>query len=237
MRQDMKDLLVNTGRYGNHSGNALSRRARLKKMDIDDLPSRLPSGRHRVGDKEQGDRLKPLRRFLTTNCGRLWDDVYKEICAVTDSDTIRGYHLRQHVWNYVVPNNYDVGHNKRYGPFFVDVDGTLQEKRKLTEAERLVESAYWRKRTKWRLPPSHIPNPRIAVDADHWYEKIKGYWFAFETKHYTYKNSCEDLVKENGEIKIVRIKLKDVTEHVTTQRQVNGKTQKKLDASFFKKAA
>jgi hypothetical protein len=230
MRKDMKDLLLDTGRHGGSYGKyASSRRAELKRADPDDLPSHVSSSRRRGGGKEQGDRLNPLRQFLKKNCGRPWADVYAEICEFADSRTIRGYHLRQHVWQYVVPNNYDVGHNGRYGPFFVDDDGTLQEERKLTDAERAAERAYWRKRHKssWEPPPP--PNPRIAVDADHWYEKIEGFWFEFETKHYAFKNSYEDLVEENGEIKIVRIPLPEYTKHVTTKRQVNGKTQKALD--------
>jgi hypothetical protein len=229
VRKDMKDLLLDTGRHGGYGKTASSRRARIKSADPDSLPTRLSSSRRRVGDKSQGDRLNPLRRFLKANCGRLWADVYAEICEFADSRTIRGYHLRQHVWNYVVPNNFGVGHNSRYGPFFVDRDGTLQEKREQTAAERAAEQAYYRKRYKWKEPPSKRANPRIAVDADHWYEKVEGFWFAFETKHYTFKNSYEDLVEENGEIKIVRIPLPEYTRDVTTKRQVNGKTQKELD--------
>ena len=226
----MKDLLLETGRHGGSYGKyASSRRAELKRADPDDLPRFISSSRHRGGGKELGDRLHPLRQFLKKNCGRPWADVYAEICEFADSRTIRGYHLRQHVWNYVVPNNYDVGHYRRYGPFFVDRDGTLQEERQLTEAERAAERAYWRKRHKLGEPNRKVPNPRITVDADHWYEKIEGYWFSFETKHYTFKNSYEDLVEENGEIKIVRIPLPEYTKDVTTKRQVNGKTQKELD--------
>jgi hypothetical protein len=232
----MKDLIVNTGRNGGSDRGVYSR-AKVKSTDPDSLPKRLPSSRNRCGGKNLGDRLNPLRRFLKANCGRLWDDVYRDICEVANTHSVRGYHLRQHVWSYVVPNNYDVGHNRRYGPFFVDDDGTLQEERKLTEAERAAEYAYWRKRHKLNAPPRKLPNPRIVMDADHWYEKVEGFWFAFETKHYTFKNSVEDLVEENGEIKIVRIPLPSYTEHVTNKRQVNSKIQKKLDATYLKKAA
>src|SRR5271157_1724025 len=112
MREDMKDLLLDTGRVGGGWGKAASRRAIMKRADADDLPRTLPSGRKRVGSKQQGDRLNPLKRFLKANCGRPWADVYAEICESADSRTIRGYHLRQHVWNYVVPSNYQVGHRR-----------------------------------------------------------------------------------------------------------------------------
>ena len=230
----MKHLLLETGRHGGYGKEISRRRARLKNADPDDLPSRLPCSRRRVGDKELGDRLAPLYGFLEKNCGRPWDDVYSEICEAADPRTIRGYHLRQHVWQYVVPNNYDVGHTGRYGPFFVDVDGTLQMERPKTEADYARERAYWAKRNKWSPEHDKIPNPRLGYrnDPDHWWEKIEGFWFEFETKHYTFKNSMEDLVMENGEVKIVRIPLPEYTRHVTTKHQVNGKMQKKLDAWY-----
>jgi hypothetical protein len=228
----MKDLLVDTGR-GHGYGKADSRRFRFKHADPNDLPRLISTARCRQeGHKNINDRTNPLRKFLRANCGRPWDDVYREICAVADGRTIRGRRLRQCALSYVVPNNYDVGHNRRYGPFFVDADGTLQEEREKTEAERRAEAVYWRKRHKWKEPPRMRANPRIAVDADHWYERIEGYWFAFETKHYTCRNSREDLVEENGEVKIVRIALPDITMRVTSKKQVNGKTQKELEKRY-----
>jgi hypothetical protein len=233
MRQDMKDLLLDTGRNGGSFGKyASSRRAELKRADPDTLPRFISSSRHRGGGKEQGDRLRPLRQFLRKNCGRPWADVYSEICAFADSRTIRGFHLRQHVWQFVVPDRRDIGHRGRYGPFFVDDDGSLQEERELTEAERAVERKYWAKRHGWKPEPKKVPNPRLVTDADHWHEKIEGFWYAFETTHYTCKNSREDLVEENGEVKIVRIPMRDTHHHITSKKQVCSKIQKALDKRY-----
>lgn len=221
MRKDMKDLIVNTGRHGGGGKNE-SRRARMKRMDADDLPSRLPIARRRQfgwDAKELGDRLSPLDGFLEANIGRQWDDVYSEICEHADPRTTRGYHLRQHVWNAVVPNNYDVGHRRRYGPFFVHTDGTLQH-----------EKPYVRAR--YRNPNE---TPYVRVDEDHRYMKEKGFWYFYETKHYTEPNSREDLVQEYNEIKIVRIVLPDVKRHVTTKHQVTGEMQKYLDDLYYGK--
>jgi hypothetical protein len=216
MRKDMKDMIINTGRVGGGGKAAMSRRARLKRMDDEDVPSFIPSSRHRQfgwDGKEVTDRLAPLTGFLEANIGRQWDDVYSEICEYADSRTIRGYHLRMHVWQEVVPNNYDVGHRRRYGPFFVDTDGTLQH-----------EKPYVRQRRK------KDEKPFLSVDKDHYYMKIEGYWYYFETTHIAHENSFEELVeKENGDVEIVRIPLKDWWEHVTTKRQVTGEVQKELD--------
>jgi hypothetical protein len=219
MRSDMKDLLVNTGRVGGGGKAAASRRARFKRMDDEELPLRISSARHRQfgwDGKELGDRLNPLHSFLEKNCGRQWDDVYSEICEHADMRSVRGYHLRQHVWNYVVPNNYDVGHDRRYGPFFVDVDGALQKEK--------PHVYNWRPKEE---------NPRLRLDEDHRWEKIEGFWYEFVTEHFTHPNSREELTEENGEVKIVRITLPDIHEHIETKRQVDGKTQKDLDAKWL----
>jgi hypothetical protein len=217
LRKDMKHLLLDTGRVGGH-GKAESRRARIKRADPDDLPSWLPSSRQRqfgYDGKEQTDRLAPLQGFLEKNCGRQWDDVYSEICEHADPRAIRGFHLRQHVWQYVIPNNYDVGHRRSFGPFFVDVDGTLQKE-------------------KPHIWPHHSSsaNPRLVYTVDLSYEKIEGIWYRFTTEHFTQPCSREDLVEENGEVKIVRITLPDDHRTVTTKQQVDGATQKELDETW-----
>jgi len=218
MRRDMKDVIIDTGRRGGHGKAALSRRARFKRLDADDMPSFIPNSRRRQygwDSKELGDRINPLHSFLEANCGRLWDDVYSEICAAADMRTIRGYHLRQHVWNLVVPNNYDVGHHRRYGPFFVHSDGTLQ-----------LEATTPRRRRRYRNPDD---NPRWVIDGDHFWEKIKGFWYYFETTRWIEPCSFQELVEEDGEVKIVTVKMRDRKCSKTLKRQVDGETQKELN--------
>lgn len=226
MREDMKDLLLDTGRVGGGWGKATSRRARMKRTDADDLPRMLPCGRKRVGSKQLGDRLNPLKRYLKANCGRPWVDVYAEICATADKRTVRGYHLRTHVENYVVPNNYDVGHSRRYGPFFVDPDGLLQEEARLNHAQR---RKLWKKRELANSTPHWA-----GIDSDHYWQRHDGFWFAYETTHVTYNPTYEDLVQDpmTGEVEIVRLQGRPYTRSYTSKRQVNSKIQKELDKKW-----
>ena len=223
----MKDLLLDTGRVGGGWGKGTSRRFHFKNDDSDDLPHFISTARKRQGSyKHQGDRLNPLKRYLRKNCGRPWADVYAEICEFADSRTIRGYHLRQHGWNYVVPNNYDVGHRRSYGPFFVDPQGILQEERRLTLKER---------RAQWKRSPYNTQkpdNPRLSVDADHYWERIDGIWYWFAIERWTEPCSYQDLVQEGGEVKIITVKLRDRECSKTTKRQVNSKTQKELNKKW-----
>lgn len=235
MRKDMKDLLVNTGRRGG-GGKANYSRSALRDADPDTLPSRIPTGRHRIygyDAKELGDRLAPLKRFLEANCGRPWADVYSEICKVADHRSIRGYHLRQHVWQYVVPSNHG-GYRRHYGPFFVDIDGTLQKEKQYTAEERherwLAEA---KKHKDWPREKRKVVNPRVVCQKepkDHYWEKIEGFWYEFKTTHTVRNNSYLDLREVNGEVEIVRIPLRPTTHHETTKRQVGSKESKQLDA-------
>src|SRR5271155_2520114 len=130
MRKDMKDVIINTSRYGGNSKGNYSRAA-IRDTDPEDLPSRLPMSRRKAYGydcKEPGDRLSPLRAFLEKQVGRPWADVYHEICEHADARTIRGFHLRQHVWIEVERNKWG------YGGLFIDDDGTLQRAKELTRA-------------------------------------------------------------------------------------------------------
>ena len=240
MRKDMQDLIVNTGRHAGYGKRASSRRARFKSTDDEQMPYRISTARHRqfgYDGKELGDRTRPLWRFLEANCGRPWDDVYSDIKQAADHRSIRGYHLLTHVWMYVVPNTYDVGHRGHHGPFFVDTDGTLQKERTYSKAE---QQARWRaeagkKYKDW--PKEEIVNPRLVESTDHWWERIEGFWFEFTQTHWTTPASREDLAMIDGEVQIIRIRLRDETHHDTKKRQVGSKEQKKLDAMYVQKKA
>src|SRR3989344_1635830 len=73
--------------------------------------------------KSSGDFLSPLYGFLEKSIGRNWNDVYSEIRAVANKDSLPGYHLFQHLYQYVSLR--DV--HRSYATFFVDDDNILQK--------------------------------------------------------------------------------------------------------------
>lgn len=214
MRSDMKDLIVNTGRGGDNGGKGPWNRARVRRADPDDLPLRLPIGRHRQfgwNAKSLGDRIDPLRRFLESNVGRPWDDVYSEICEHADSRTVRGYHLRQHVWSEVdlVP---DPDGSAPWG-LYVDQNGILQD-------------ANPRPRFRW----SRKPTTKLSYgDPDLYYEKVDGFWYSFQTLHVPDSYCQEWLAMESGEV-IIKRKLDEFTRNIVVKKQVDAETAKKLSA-------
>jgi hypothetical protein len=235
MRQDMKDLLVNTGRSGDY---AKSRRARFKHADPELLPRRISQATFGWYARSQGDRLAPLRRFLEVNCGRPWADIYSEICAVSDARTIRGYHLREHVHQYVRQYEHDLG-QRAWGSFFVGADGILHQESRLTNAERAARwknSLQWDpKEKKWKLPKP--PNPKVTDNADRWWEKIEGYWYEFTVTHIKTTYPVEWLIDRGNNVVDIGRELKERIFDKTIKRQVDSKTIKKLEAMLRSKVA
>lgn len=209
MRQDMKDLLVNTGRaWLGYEKRSVHWRAQVKRADPDALPTRI----HRRREKSQTDRLNPLHRFLEKKCGRSWNKVFSEIVKSADYRSLRGHHLLEHVKGYVRPTPFDIDGYRSYGPFFVDRNGLLQKELR-------------RRHTR----PKDKTNPLLRESPDHWYEKIKGLWYEFTTTHRTFPQSREDLALIDGEVQIIRVTLEDGHESKTSKRQVDNKAAKRIE--------
>lgn len=113
MRADMRRVIIDTTRSA-----ALPGEHRLPK-NIEDWPTYEGMRRRYRDYKGFGDRLRPLWRYLDKQVGRLWVDVWSDICAHADARSIDGYHLRTHVKQSV--RERPDGSDFRYG--YVDADG------------------------------------------------------------------------------------------------------------------
>lgn len=142
IRKDMKKVIIERPRVGGGFFRKPPKPNSLKLVDDDCSPTR-ESMRKGIGydGKEQTDVLGPLKRFLTKNVGRRWDDVWSEVCEHTQD--FMGDHLRRHVSLYVEVNVHEEDGklvNDRGIPvgiwrdeFYVDLDGIL---RKVNEYRR-----------------------------------------------------------------------------------------------------
>lgn len=59
------------------------------------------------------DNLEPLKRWLCTQVGRLWSEVYAELGRIARPDSMHGAHIRQHLWDFV------------YKSTWLDADGRI----------------------------------------------------------------------------------------------------------------
>lgn len=111
MREDMAKVLVERPRRGSSLPNlrVTAERAqstsRAKDFEaLDDMPRTDPMRRFNWSQglhKEFSDNLNPLRRFLKSSVGRLWDDVYSELREYVNPGSTIQNHIMQHLWHYV----------------------------------------------------------------------------------------------------------------------------------------
>jgi len=80
-----------------------------------DAEGNVVSGKvRRGGGREFADRLAPLWRWLGRHVGRGWSYVYHEFCERFDRRTMKGWHLREHLFGLVEPGRFPL----LSGPFF-----------------------------------------------------------------------------------------------------------------------
>src|SRR5262245_30944960 len=113
MRKDMSKVVTERPREGHYLASRKTR-LRIRRYDpekvYDDLPLRVSGSRnkHLVNARKQtrsrydevkhfSDLIGPLQRFLRSNVGRPWDDVYSEMKRSLDSRKVTGQHIFDHV--------------------------------------------------------------------------------------------------------------------------------------------
>ncbi len=101
MRADMSKVLVLRPRWGGgRLRRVRGRAAWAPRGDLDQTYRREPMGRGR-GSKFLNENLAPLRRYLLSQAGRPWDDVYSEIAAQVDASNAVKRHILEHLWDMV----------------------------------------------------------------------------------------------------------------------------------------
>lgn len=176
----MKHVIIDTGRVYGYGGYKMVRRKKIRSVDYDEDAfnftkegMRFPYSCGLSSKKGMADRLTPLYRFLENNCGRKWDDVWKEICESCSNRSIRGFHLREHVKRYV---NYRIINGKRAfyrSSFYTDEEGILLECPDI--------DYYGNLRCKNRKKPEKDPVTSYALNRDRLYLSYIGTnWFLVE---------------------------------------------------------
>src|SRR5688500_16969566 len=101
MRPDMHKVLVERPRYNSRTrGTRVETHLRRHGILEDDNTS-ARGIRHFLHGKWLNEHLGPLRRYLMSNVGRPWDEIYAEICDGLDRRSATGLHILQHLDDYV----------------------------------------------------------------------------------------------------------------------------------------
>ena len=103
MRSDMDKVIVERPRWGSRSpSRKKGYRKFIQSMSVEDLPCQEPLlGRWKGRDKCLNEHLGPMRRFLRSNVGRLWNDVHSDLCEHVSFDNAVQAHVLSHVYEFV----------------------------------------------------------------------------------------------------------------------------------------
>lgn len=105
MRSDMFEVIIERPRIHHWRGEGKGRRRETVRQDPDQAPSKEPM-RLGLGHKSLNENLAPLRRFLQRRVGRLWNDVYAEICAELEPSSTVQKHVLDHLRDFVMTRTY-----------------------------------------------------------------------------------------------------------------------------------
>lgn len=97
MRADMSKVIVERPRLGRSWAKA-NQGDRFPR-NIEDAPMRAPKCPDKT--KHLNENLSPLKRFLRSQVGRRWNDVYSEISTNLRSSSAVQQHVRDHLRDFV----------------------------------------------------------------------------------------------------------------------------------------
>lgn len=152
----------------------------------------------------------PFERLLASRVGRLWDDVYSELCEEFDSRSYPGYRFHHNI-DWKVYRHCWIG--AETGTVYSDHRGWPGEVRNeyyVHPHTGILCYAFWTPPEKASRPVTEVP-----TDADNRLEQIEGIWFRFHVDHFPYK-----YVYMNGQGEMVE---KDCVRDHTTKTQMNKK--------------
>ncbi len=168
MRNDMHKVIAEPGRRGGH--DFVKSRVTI---DRDDNTQSKREGIRRKGSYDRKNRCQnfnPLRRFLASKVGQLWNDVFSDICANNDlRNKVQG-DVREHL-TWMVHSNVEVIDGK---PFETDGHSIWRdfwvhpETGVLQVAPRYSYKRRWVRKTEWE---------QVLIDASTKYVKIDGVWY------------------------------------------------------------
>ena len=217
MRKDMQRVIINTGRYG----GGYSRKARNRGFrDLEEAPNKesMRAEHLRGWRKYQGDRLQPLIRFLEKNVGKLWNDVWSEICEHNSLSGVIGRHVRTHTEQWVDSRDMRDIHqgggwfHGGWG-FYVDDKGFLREYPKESKASRMARWA------------SNNPPEYVQIDG-HFFKKEKGVWYRYEQYEVEHKELDPlQMLLQKTKVEIYRTR---ITKHYRKVKQLNKKELRNL---------
>jgi len=122
----MAEEIIECRRYGGGDKNKkIRQQGTVKRLQLMESSGNFPL-REPISVKQDtrlADNLEPLERFLRSNVGRPWAEVYSKLSRQLDRTTASGEHVFQHLNDYVDPHWAHFNRSKQH-PYGIRNDGT-----------------------------------------------------------------------------------------------------------------
>ena len=206
MREDMYKVVINRPRHARR----FATKAKLRYLAGHDVPSRITGKqifryKKKAITKSFSDHVMPLKRYLFSQRGRKWDDVFSEVCARLDTGSTVKMHVHEHIDQFIERKvmRDDEGIlwacSVRWGgkeklvesgtELYVDPDDNIiKETVKLCQKlgfnsvrkcrKHAFEQRNWERVSKrYGFKPYRKDTPIIKLTAKDWRVKLKGFWY------------------------------------------------------------
>ncbi len=145
--------------------------------------------------KVLSDNLAPLKRFLRSQAGKPWNDVYSQLCQRLDSNTMAGQHVLSHVWWYVerhVELIDGIPHSKPRGGSLADL-GDYYHLQLYVHPETGILCLVEKLPGQPRQPRTDV----VILNKNYQYHKLKEIWYLIGFKDFppSPTESVEDLLE------------------------------------------
>ena len=227
MRPDIKEVLITRGRVGSgYARNGTVRRIRRTKIEEDDaaFPVKMrPENQDSAWNKKchnLGEHLKPLERYLNSQVGLPWDDIYSEICKNNPKNSAIGAHIYEHLFFFVEVNVVYLEDGTPCRPnsldwplwrdqLYVDDKGILRRVLKKREQKPASNN-----NVRWVAPYTYVVKNNNNI------------WFEFKySNHFTTTKVFTEITNRNKELGILEPKkVETTTVEPTFQEKYPNKT-------------
>ncbi|MBM3734331.1 MAG: hypothetical protein FJW39_00970 [Acidobacteria bacterium] len=175
----MHKVIVERPRIGSRMPNHATRLRVSNQADFEEF-DRVPRRIRRDDGKTLNENLAPLRRFIEKQVNRPWNKVYQEIVAGIDARSVTGFHVLQHVPDFVRVNTY-MHHGEVWASYFT-ISGPVWGLyvHPLTGILRRAKHD----RPQWfrRRPQGPSADPVIRESDDVWFTRTNGLWYRVERR-------------------------------------------------------
>ena len=137
-RKNLSRTVIEGGRYfhnqfqrrGSNRAERASTRAWLDRVEVDSNDAEFTAPPPRLPVRKLFyDKLAPAKRWLASQVGRAWDNVYHELRTTFDRKTIAGNHVVEHMLDWVQRGELLHPRYGRERDFIVDAHGILRHGR------------------------------------------------------------------------------------------------------------